>query len=370
MCIDHCAGPHPPGSNFMQARLSQSAVVFCLLCTSITAGRPASHLQRFEFSQPHMGTTFRIALYAPDEETAWRASQAAFEYVARLDSILSDYRATSELMLLCQKAGSGPIKVGVDLFRILSISQAVATRTGGAFDVTAGPIIQLWRRARRTGEVPGRAKLARALALTGYRKLHLDPGTQEVQLDLPGMQLDLGGIAKGYAADKAIALLKAYGVRSALVAAGGDIVVGLAPPGEKGWRVSILQLSPDDKSAGGFLLIHDAAVSTSGDAEQFVEIEGVRYSHIVDPRTGLAVTGHSSVTVVARDGTTADAAATAVSVLGPTDGLEFIERERDAAAFIIKVNDEGALQKFFSKGWVALSKAPRGSMISVAPRRQ
>ena len=313
-----------------------------------------------------MGTMFRIALYAADERTAGRASKAAFEYVARLDGIMSDYRATSELSLLCQKAGNGPVKVSADLFSILSISQAFAARTGGAFDVTAGPIIQLWRRARRTGEVPDREKLARALALTGYHKLHLGPATQEVQLDRPGMQLDLGGIAKGYAADRALALLGAYGIRSALVAAGGDIVVGAAPPGEKGWRVRILSLSPD-KSAGEFLLVHDAAVSTSGDAEQFVEIEGVRYSHIVDPRTGLAGTGRSSVTVVAPDGTTADAAATAVSVLGPADGLKFIETERDAAVFIVNVNDEGALQRFFSKGWAARSKAPRGSMYRLLP---
>ena len=352
----------------MQTRLTQSAVVFCLLCTGITTGRPTSHLERFEFSQPHMGTTFRISLYAPDAETAARASQAAFDCVARLDGIMSDYRATSELTLLCQKAGSGPVKVGADLFRILGISHAFAARTGGAFDITAGPIIQLWRRARRTGEIPDRERVARALALTGYRKLHLEGKKSEVQLDLPGMQLDLGGIAKGYAADQAIALLKSYGIRSALVAAGGDIVAGDPPPGERGWRVSILSLSSDDQSGGEFLLIHDAAVSTSGDAEQFVEIQGVRYSHIVDPRTGFALAGRSSVTVVARDGTTADAAATAISVLGPTEGLKFIETERDGAAFIIKVNDEGALKKFFSKRWAALSKAPRGSMVSVTPR--
>jgi len=179
------------------------------------------------------------------------------------------------------------------------------------------------------------------------------------------MQIDLGGIAKGYAAQKTIALLRAYGLRSALVAAGGDIVAGAAPPSEKGWRVTILPLTHDDKNAEGCLLIHDAAVSTSGDAEQFVEIEGVRYSHIVDPRTGLAVTGRSSVTVVAREGTTADAAATALSVLGPTEGLKFIDDERDAAAFITKVSDDGGLQKFFSRRWAALSKVPRGEVESM-----
>ena len=307
-----------------------------------------------------MGTMFRIVLYAPDEETATRASQAAFDWVARLDGIMSDYRATSELTLLSQKAGSGQVKVSADLFDILCISQAIAWRSGGAFDITAGPIIQLWRRARRTGELPDRARLAKALALTGYRKLHLNRQTQEVQLDLPGMQLDLGGIAKGYAAHKAVAVLQSCGVRSALVAAGGDVFAGAAPPGEKGWRVKIISLTADEKTEE-CLMIHDAAVSTSGDAEQFVQIEGVRYSHIVDPRTGLAVTGRSRVTVVAREGAIADAAATALSVLAPTEGLKFIDEERDAAAFIVKVSDDGGLQKFFSRRWAGLTKVSSGS---------
>lgn len=302
---------------------------------------------------------FRIVLYAPNQETAARASQAAFDCVTRLDGIMSDYRATSELSLLCQKAGSGPVKVSAELFDILSISQEIAARTGGAFDITAGPIIQLWRRARRTDELPDHARLTKAVALTGYRKLHLNRPTQEVQLDLPGMQLDLGGIAKGYAAHRAVAVLQAYGVRSALVAAGGDIFAGAAPPGEKEWRVSILSLTPDEKNEEGRLMVHDAAVSTSGDAEQFVQIGGVRYSHIVDPRTGLAVTGRSSVTVVAREGAIADAAATALSVLGPTEGLKFIDEERDAAAFIMRASTDGGLQKFFSRRWARLSKVKK-----------
>src|SRR5262245_47333030 len=198
----------------MQRTLCPLIGALSLLGASIsTGGRPPVHLDRFEFSQPHMGTIFRIVLYAPDGKIAARASQAAFACIARLDGIMSDYRAASELTLLSKKAGGGPVKVSADLFDILSISQAIAVRTGGAFDITAGPITQLWRRARRTGELPDRERLARALALTGYRKLRLNRATQEAQLDCPGMQLDLGGIAKGYAAHKAIALLRAYGLR-------------------------------------------------------------------------------------------------------------------------------------------------------------
>lgn len=273
-----------------------------------------------------MGTMFRIVLYAPDADTAGAAADAAFERVAQLDQVLSDYRDSSELMLLCRQAGGPAIEVSDDLFRVLSAAQEVAARSGGAFDVTAGPLVRLWRRARRTGEMPDSQRLAEALALTGYEKLHLDEKTRFVRLDRPRMLLDLGGIAKGFAAEEAMAVLRRHGIRSALVAGGGDIVVSDPPPGRDGWRIAIAGAPSRNFS------LRNAAVSTSGDAEQHVQIKGVRYSHIVDPRTGLGVVGHSSVTVVAPNGTLADALATAAGVLGPERGLELVDSFEGAAA--------------------------------------
>src|SRR5579871_4953370 len=159
----------------------------------------AQPLARHEFTEPHMGTRFKIVFYAADEETAKRASKAAFARIAELDGIMSDYRASSELMQLCAKAGGDPVKVSDDLFTVLEKAVAVSRNSDGAFDVTVGPVVRLWRIARRTQQLPDKDALAKALALVGYQNIKLDAKNRSVQLLKPGMQLDLGGIAKGYA---------------------------------------------------------------------------------------------------------------------------------------------------------------------------
>jgi thiamine biosynthesis lipoprotein len=263
---------------------------------------------------------------------------------------MSDYAPASELNGVCRQAGGAPVAVSEDLFRVLARAQELAAATSGAFDVTCGPVVRLWRRARRTGELPDRARIAEALELVGRDKLRLDRKARSVALAKAGMQLDLGGIAKGYAADEALAMLGRFGVRSALVAAGGDIAAGDPPPGERGWRISIAPLEARPSASGAVesvpspqLLLRNAAVSTSGDAEQFVEIGGVRYSHVVDPRTGVGVRGQSAVTVVAPDATTSDSLATAISVLGFDEGLRLADATRGVAAMVVSPFAEGHL---------------------------
>ncbi len=298
-------------------------------------------LLRFEFSETHMGTRFRIVLYAPDSATASQASRAAFDRVAALDNIMSDYRPGSELLRLCRGAGGPPVKVSQDLFRVLAKSQEVSKQSNGAFDITVGPVVRLWRRARRQHELPDAESLLQAVKLVGFENLRLDSNAGTAELLKPGMLLDLGGIAKGDAADQALAVLKQYGIESALVAAAGDIAVSNSPPGKKGWRIGIAPLESPDQPPTRYLLLHDSAVSTSGDAEQHVEIGGVRYSHIVNPKTGLALTGRSSVTVIAPDGITADSLATAVSVLGPKRGLQLINSTPGTAALFVQQTEQG-----------------------------
>jgi thiamine biosynthesis lipoprotein len=319
---------------------SWAAACFLWMAASLAfAGESA--LSRFEFSQPHMGTRFQIIVYARNAATASRASDAAFERIARLDDTMSDYNPRSELMSLCQRAGGPPVPVSEDLFQVLARSQALAERTDGAFDITVGPVVRLWRRARRQHEMPAADELAHGRELVGHEKLRLDPGARTAQLLQKGMLLDLGGIGKGYAADQALAILKKHGITSALVVAGGEVAVSAPPPRRKGWRIGIAPLESPDKPPTRFLLLHDAAVSTSGDAEQYVEIDGTRYSHIVDPRTGIGVVGRSSVTVVAPDATTSDGMATAVSVLGPEQGLELVRSTPGTAALIVQAADQG-----------------------------
>jgi thiamine biosynthesis lipoprotein len=302
-----------------------------------------------------MGTRFTITLYAPDEASAGRATNAAFKRVEELDATMSDYRETSELMRLCRGSGGRWVKVSNDLLRVLAESQKLARLTEGAFDVTTGPVVRLWRRARRTGEMPDPRSIARAVELTGYEKLRLDVKTRSVRLDKPGMLLDLGGIAKGYAADEAMTALKRLGIRRAMVAAGGDIVVSRPPPGKSGWLIGIAPFGPTDQPPQDYLLLCDGAVSTSGESEQHVEIGGVRYSHIIDPRTGLAVTGHSSVTVVAATGIISDSLATAASVLGPQRGLDIIDSIDGASGIFTRDAGEG-VRILESKRWNRVSK--------------
>jgi thiamine biosynthesis lipoprotein len=301
---------------------------------------PERGLSRFEFAETHMGSQFKLILYSADESTARRASRAAFARIAALDATLSDYQPESELMRLCARAGGPPVPVSKDMFDVLDRSRAMYERSGGAFDVTTAPVGRLWRRARRDRKLPDPELLARARALVGSDQMRLDPTARTVQLLKPGMKIDLGAIAKGYAADEALAVLRQHGITRALVAGSGDIVVGDPPPDAAGWTIGIAPLDAPDAAPRKFLLVKNGAVSTSGDAARFVAIGGRRYSHIIDPKTGLGMVEHCSVTVVARDGATADALDTTVYILGPQKGLPLVE-SLGAAAYIVRDQAQG-----------------------------
>lgn len=306
----------------------------------------ADEPKRFEYEEPHMGTKFRIVLYVSDQATADRAAKAAFARVVHLNRVMSDYISDSELMALCkknEKMPAGPIKVSDELLFVLDKAREVSELSDGAFDVTIGPVVRLWRQARKDRELPDADVLKAALKRVGYKNLELDPKAKTVGLKVAGMLLDLGGIAKGYAADECLKVIETFGIKSALVAASGDIAVSGPPPGKAGWRVDIAPL-PSDK-VNRQLLLRDMAVSTSGDAEQFVEIRGIRYSHIVDPRTGIGLTGRRSVTVVARRGIQADSLTKMASILPADKAVEKIEAIDGAATLIVVKKEKGDLVK-------------------------
>lgn len=279
---------------------------------------------RFQYTQIHMGVQVRIVLYAPSEAAADRAAQAAFRRFEELDQTMSDYRPNSELMRLCAAAGGPPVRVSEDLFQILKKSVELSRLTDGGFDVTVGPEVALWRRARQMRSLPADQEIAGARRLVGWQHILLDERRRTVRLAVPGMKLDLGGIAKGYADDAALAELRRHGIRSALVEAGGDIGLGDPPPGEAGWRIEI----PNAASKGSppTMILHNCGVSTSGDTEQYLQIGSVRYSHILDPRTGIGLTSRIEVTVVAPDATTSDGLSTAISVVGEKLGRTLAQR--------------------------------------------
>ena len=287
-------------------------------------------LTRFEYTEYHMGVDVRIVAYAADRAVAERGCAAAFERFAELDTIMSDYRPTSELMRLCARSGGTAVSISSDLYRVLKRSKELARRSGGAFDVTCGPIVRLWRKARKARALPSAAEVEHARALTGWRRVEFDEKRRAVRLRTPGMQLDLGAIAKGYAADCAQAVLRSGGITRALIEAGGDIVVSGAPPGEPGWKIQV----PNSAGQPGPLRFANAAISTSGDLEQSTEIGDKRYSHVVDPRTGYPLTDRIQVTIIARDGMTSDSLSTAISVLGRRKGLELARLYRVSESYI------------------------------------
>jgi thiamine biosynthesis lipoprotein len=310
-------------------------------CTSPRPTPPATSLERFEFTRPQMGVPFRVVLYALTETNAQTAAQAAFERVAALNQVLSDYDPDSELNQVCHNTPPGqPASVSPDLWLMLDRSQNLARHTDGAFDATIGPLVNLWRRSRRRLELPPADLLQEARARVGWQHLQLDPRRRTVTFLRPDMRLDFGGIAKGYAADEALSVLRNFGIPHALVAAAGDVTAGEGPPGQPGWRVEVGAADHPQAPPPRVVWLRNGSVSTSGDIFQRLEIGGRRYSHIVDPRTGIGLTDHSLVTILAKDGTTADSLATAVSVLGPEAGLGRVERTPGAAALILRAADD------------------------------
>jgi thiamine biosynthesis lipoprotein len=315
-------------------------------------------LQKFVFEKAEMGLPFRVSLYAPDEANAKAAADAAFERVAVLNSIFSDYDPDSELSRLSRTSGQGKaVSVSRTLWALLERGQRLAERTGGAFDITVGPLVNLWRRARRKHELPGGELIAEMKARVGYKNLRLDPVQYTAELLVPEMRVDLGSIGKAFAVDEALAVLRQRGLPRALVGGSGDMAAGEAPPGQPGWRVEIAPLDAPGAPPAQVVYLRNCGIATSGDAYQRVEIAGKRYSHIVDPRTGLGVTDHSLVTVVAPDVVTANGLSTSLSVLGPEAGLAFVEETPGAAAHVVRQPSEVA-ELIESARWKDVPKAP------------
>lgn len=309
----------------------------CLLATTACrTPRLAPHLERFTFTNPHMGTLFTITLYATNNTAAESAANSAFHRIEALDEIMSDYRADSELMLLCDQPFGTPVSVSKDLFDVLSRSQEMSKLTDGAFDVTIGPCVHLWRFSRKRKTLPSAQERAAARAAVGWQKLRLDPRARTATLLAPNMRLDLGGIGKGFAADEALKILKGRGIDRALVAASGDIAIGNPPPGELGWKVGITAIDVRTNDSEHVLLLHNCGISTSGDTEQFIEIDGVRYSHIVDPATCLGLTNRIQDSIIAPNATMTDGLDTALSVMDVQRGLALVDSLSGTAALFLK----------------------------------
>ena len=330
------------------------AIVFLAGCRSTP---PEPSLNRYEFRHPAMGTLFTVTLYAPEEIGAQEAANAAFRRIDALEDMMSDYQADSELLRFCDQPFGRPVPVSPDLFTVFQRAQTISERSWGAFDVTIGPCVRLWRFTRKRKVLPSPVELASAKNAVDYRKLRLDSKAHTAMLLAPNMRLDLGGIAKGYAADEALKVLNGRGIDCCLVAASGDIAIGNPPPDQKGWKIGIATIDAHANDVTRNLVLHNCGISTSGDTEQFVEIDGVRYSHILDPQTCLGLTNRIQSTIVAPDATATDVLATTVCVLGVTQGLALVESFPRTAALILTKEGERK-QSFASKGFEKIALAP------------
>jgi thiamine biosynthesis lipoprotein len=287
------------------------------------AGAAPDEGRRFE--RGLMGTRFMVTCYHEDAELVGKAVAAAFAVAERINNSASDYIADSELLSIGKVHPGTPVKISPLLFGLLEEAWSQAEKTGGMFDPTIGPLTRLWRESRRRKTLPDGGTLAMAKAAVGWRKLVLDPAGSTATFTVPGMRLDLGGIAKGQAADRMLAVLEAHGVSRSSVTAGGDVRVGDPPPGRAGWNIGVRNKEVERNAAE--LVLRNRAVSTSGDLRQFIEIDGVRYSHIIDPSTGLGLTKPVAATVIAASAAISDALATVCCIADRGTGKRLAEAQ-------------------------------------------
>jgi thiamine biosynthesis lipoprotein len=272
-----------------------------LVGAAVAPPRPSdkTDLLRLESSVVAMGSAYSVVVYGEDRTRMEAAVDAAFAEVQRLDDMLSNYKPESELSEVNRKAGESAVEITPEFFGLLRSCLEYSRQSEGAFDITVGPLMKVWGFYKGTGRLPHRAEIRGALEHVGYRNIVLDPAQRTVRFARQGVELDPGGIGKGYAVDRMVEILKQYGTRTALVSASGSSIYGLgAPPGEKGWRVHIRDPKNDSKSVEDVYL-KDESMSTSGNYEKFFRAEGKIYSHIMDPRTGWPAQGVLSVSAIA-----------------------------------------------------------------------
>ncbi|WP_031526699.1 FAD:protein FMN transferase [Dyadobacter crusticola] len=310
--------------------------VFAFLLIFACPQFASSQESRYSFERGLMGSPFKLVFYASSDTLARRAADNAFKRVEELNEIMSDYRDGSEINRLSAQSGSGKwIPVSKDLFDILDISLDVSKKCDGVFDVTLGPVVQMWRHATRKGTFPSKEEIAEAMSRTGYAKMKLNSKTRSVFLTQKGMRLDIGGLGKGFAAEEALKELEKLGITSAMMDAGGKIVMTNPPPGTDGWKITISNGSDSLKT----IKLSNTSLATSGPTYRYMEYQGVRYSHIVDPKTGIGLLFHVRTTAICDGGALSDALATAFSVAGIEKSKKMVKRFPGTKVWLVERTD-------------------------------
>ena len=286
--------------------------------------------------QMHMGTLVTVTAVSFDTQLSDRAVQAAFDEIKRLERLLSTWRSDSELSQVNAEAGRRPVKVSRETFVVVGRSLEMARLTHGGFNIALGPAIEAWSVTERQ-QIPDDQTLEQLKLLVDWTSIQLDQKAQTIYLPRKGMRLDVGGVGKGYAADRAVEVMKRAGAKGGVVALSGDIKAFGVLPDRTGFPVGIKH--PRDEGALiGVIDLQDEAISTAGDYERFFERDGTRYHHILDPHTLQPARGCQSVTVIAKEGIMADGLDTGIFVLGPKNGMALVEHLPDVEAIIVDAN--------------------------------
>jgi thiamine biosynthesis lipoprotein len=305
-----------------------TAATLAVLCLAsawpVLARVEPRRLHYAEASRMSMACLYAIEAYGSDPAALPGVLDEALDEVDRIDRLMSHYKAESPLSRLNREAAHHPVSVEAELFDFIAESMRYTRESRGAFDITVGPLMKTWGFFRGEGRLPSDQELAEVRRHVGASHVHLDRAARTIRFDDPGVELDLGGIAKGYAVDRVVDILRARHLSAALVTAGGSTIYGLgAPPDRHAWDVSI-QDPIDARRVARTVHLKDRALSVAGSSEKWFEAGGVRYSHIMDPRTGMPVQGVLSVAVLAPTGTAGDALDDAFFVLGPAESRSYL----------------------------------------------
>jgi len=323
--------------------MTRTAVVLIgatLAVSCRAAGPGAGASQLVSRSHLSMGSPVTIAAWTADQATAEKAMQAAFAEFDRLDALLSVWKPGSDVLRLNAAAGKEPVRVSKDTIQVLEAARQASEWTVGKFDITFGALADVWKFDHdQDDRVPTREEIAARVPLVDYEAVVTDAGAGTAFVSRPGMRVHLGGVGKGYAVDRAVAILRERGVRDFLLQAGGDLYAS-GRHGDTPWRLGI----QDPRGRGGdhfaTIELRDRTFSTSGDYERFFIKEGRRYHHLLDPDIGEPARGAMSVTIVAARATTADALSTGVFIMGPGEGMALVERLPDVEAVIVTASKQ------------------------------
>lgn len=306
----------------------RSLILFVSAVALLSAGLFISNLIKetkpFQRSEYIMGTIFDVTVIGDNEKVIEAVVVKAFDEIKRIDGLMSRYKEGSEVSLVNKNAGIAPVKVGQELIEVLKEARKISELSDGAFDVTIGPLTNLWAFDMGKDVVPPEEKIEELRRLVNYRKLKIDEAASTVFLEEKGMMIDVGGIAKGYSVAKAMKVFEDAGIKNVIINAGGNLNLRGTKRG-KPWKIGI-QEPRDEKKLLGVLNITDTSVSTSGDYQRYFVKDNIRYHHILDPKTGYPAKGLMSVTVTGRNETMTDALSTAVFVLGAEKGAALMKK--------------------------------------------